>query len=168
MNCSEFNATILTPALTFIRANLKTIPPSVEEHTMLLAIAGQESNWSARRQANNGPAVSYWQFERGGGIVGLMRDDETSRSVASLCGMAGVPFQSTAIWRFMATPEGDNFSAAMARLLLWTDPMPLPKMEDDGWRYYLRLWRPGKPDQSRFRGAYQQAAAEVGKKGAGA
>lgn len=127
---------------------------------MLLAIAGQESNWTDRVQANNGPAHSFWQFERGG-ILGLMRDDETSRSVSVLCGMAGVAVQSTAIWRFMGEEEGDNFSAAMARLLLWSDPMPLAKTEDVAWEYYLRLWRPGKPDRARWASVYPQAVAAI-------
>lgn len=111
--CAYFNTQTLVPALAFIRANLKAIPASIEEHTMLLAIAGVESAWTALRQANNGPASSFWQFERGG-ILGLMRDDETSRQVAVLCGISGIALQSAAIWNFMGSPQGTNFSAAMA------------------------------------------------------
>lgn len=160
MSAPTFNATTLIPALAFIRRNLPSIPASVEEHTMLLAIAGQESNWTDRRQANSGPASSFWQFERGG-ILGVMRDDETSKSVAVLCGMAGIAFQSTVIWRLMGTPEGDNFSAAMARLLLWSDPMPLPKGEADSYLYYLGLWRPGAPSRERWAAVYPQAVEAI-------
>lgn len=127
---------------------------------MLLAIAGVESAWTALRQANNGPASSFWQFERGG-ILGLMRDDETSRQVAVLCGISGIALQSTAIWQFMCTAEGANFSAAMARLLLWSDPMPLPKTESDSFNYYERNWRPGAPSYSRWHLVYLQAVAAI-------
>lgn len=160
MDCATFNTQILVPALAFIRGNLKNIPASVEEHTMLLAIAGVESAWSQRTQQPVAYAHSFYQFERGG-VLGLMRDDETSKQVAVLCGMASVPFQSTAIWNYMAKPEADNFSAAMARLLLWTDPRPLPKNEVDGYQCYLRLWRPGAPYKDRWLSVYGQAVAAI-------
>lgn len=158
--CIDFDTQTLVPALAFIRVNLKAIPPSIEEHTTLLAIAGQESGWSHRTQQPVAYAHSFWQFERGG-ILGLMRDDETSKQVVVLCGMAGVPFQSTAIWNYMAKSEADNFSAAMSRLLLWTDPSPLPKTMDDGFDYYVRNWRPGKPSETRWAAVYQQAVAAI-------
>lgn len=158
--CADFNTQILVPALAFIRANLKAIPASVEEHTMLLAIAGVESAWSQRTQQPVAYAHSFWQWERGG-VLGLMRDDETSKQVAVLCGMAGVPFQSTGIWNYMAKPEADNFSAAMSRLLLWTDPSPLPKTMDDGFDYYVRNWRPGKPYEPRWAAVWSQAVAAI-------
>ena len=160
MTANEFYNAVLTPGLAFIRKSIPHIPASTEEQVMLMAIAGQESNWTDRRQAHNGPASSFWQFERTG-ILGLMRDDETSKWVAVICGLSGVALQSTAIWRFMGTPEGDTFSCAMGRLLLWTDPMRLPKNEQDAWLGYYRLWRPGAPDRARWAVRYPEAVAAV-------
>ena len=41
----------------------------------------------------------------------------------------------------------DVLAAGIARLLLWTDPAPLPELGDvdAGWNYYDRNWRPGAP-----------------------
>ena len=47
-----------------------------------------------------------------------------------------------------AITHNDILAAVCARLLLWTDPHPLPTIEDGpeaGWAYYVRNWRPGKP-----------------------
>lgn len=60
---------------------------------------------------------------------------------------AGVPFDEEAIWRHFATIEGDELAAAFVRLLLLTDPQPLPAAapasEQAAFEYYLRNWRPG-------------------------
>jgi hypothetical protein len=55
------------------------------------------------------------------------------------------------------------FAATMARLLLFTDAEPLPRLGDaDGsWNYYLRNWRPGKPHPKTWRALYDAATASV-------
>ena len=51
--------------------------------------------------------------------------------------------------------------AGAKRLLLLTDPKPLPVIGDtDGsWEYYLRNWRPGKPHRHTWDDLYGKAFA---------
>ena len=54
-------------------------------------------------------------------------------------------------------------AAGFARLLLWTDPRPLPAIGDvkAAWQYYLRNWRPGKPHEKTWAPLYAEAMEEV-------
>lgn len=109
---------------------------------LAMAIAGQESNWQYRRQIG-GPARSFWQFEQGGGVAGLLH--VTSSKLQAVCVALDVPFNSHDIFEAMAW--NDTLACCMARLLLWSDPRPLPSVRDAsaGWGYYLANWRPGLP-----------------------
>jgi hypothetical protein len=80
--------------------------------------------------------------------------------VFELCGKLGIPYGSNAIFNALLTD--DVLGAALARLLLWTDPRPLPAIGDKtgAWDLYERTWRPGKPAYSRWGDAYD-AAVEV-------
>lgn len=151
MNAKDFDAQILIPALTYIRRNLPGIPASTSEHFMLLAIAGQEGAWKYRTQQPVAYAHSFWQFERGG-IRALMLDDVTNAKARAICMVENITFSSVEIWKAMALEAHDGFSAAMARLLLWSDAHALPDPEDDDatFDYYKRNWRPGKPDDIRW------------------
>ena len=113
----------------------------------LLAVALQESRLEHRYQLGSpsypGPARGWWQFEEGGGVKGVMRHPASSERAASLCTYYGVEWAPTPIWRAL---EGhDGLATGFARLLLLTDPKPIPSSQDDGWACYLRVWRPGKP-----------------------
>jgi hypothetical protein len=123
------------------------ITPSFDAERMLLAIAGQESNMDHRYQISRGmsagPARGWWQFERGGGVVGVMRHPASRDRAAAVCRELEVEFDDHPIWRAL---EGhDALATAFARLLLWTDPRHLPITERAGWDYYIDNWRPGKP-----------------------
>ena len=57
----------------------------------------------------------------------------------------------------------DMLAAAMARLLLWTDPAPLPQVGDieGSWNYYARLWKPGLPHPDKWPALYGTAVGLV-------
>lgn len=127
---------------------------------MLLAIAGQEAGWTARRQMGGGPARGLWQFERGGGVVGVLSHPASQHHAARLCAARGVMPVAPEVWVAL---EGDDILAAgIARLLLLTDPAPLPEDEAAGWAVYLRCWRPGKPHPDRWPRCWQTAREVIG------
>ena len=70
--------------------NIIGIKPSKEAAVMLLAIGLQESRFIDRRQLvgkppePTGPAKSFWQGERGGGMVQGVRMHEATRDKAKL------------------------------------------------------------------------------------
>jgi hypothetical protein len=109
---------------------------------LIMAIAGEEDDWAARRQIG-GPARSLWQFEKGGGVAELF--GSTPRQLKAVCDYLIIPYNETDVFEAMAW--NDTFGACMARLLLWQDPAPLPPVGDvqGGWDYYFRNWRPGAP-----------------------
>ena len=130
--------------------NIIGIKPSKEASVMLLAIGLQESRFIDRRQLvgkppePTGPAKSFWQGERGGGMVQGVRMHEATRDKAKLLYKArGVQPNNQAIWD--AIENDDVLAAGLARLLLWSDPKALPKLGDveAAWQLYLRTWRPG-------------------------
>lgn len=112
---------------------------------MLYAIGLQESGFRTRRQYNNGPAAGLWQFEKEGGVNGVLRHHSTADIAASFCMLRGVTPDIFSVWD--ALQSDDVLAAGFARLLLWTDPKPLPDVgyAEGAWQYYLRCWRPGYP-----------------------
>lgn len=125
---------------------------------LVMAIAGQESLWKYRRQVG-GPARSYWQFERGGGVAGLLSMPSTK--IDKVCDALDIPVNSADIFEAMAW--NDTLACCMARLLLWTDPRPLPELgyQNEAWHYYLDLWRPGMPHPETWPARYSTAMALV-------
>jgi hypothetical protein len=123
---------------------------SKEARVMILAIALQESNLEHRRQLvgkppkPTGPAKSFLQGEQGGGMVaGVRTHPATKKHAAKLYDERGVPASNSAIWN--AIENDDVLAAGLGRLLLYSDPAPLPKLGkvEEAWNYYLRTWRPG-------------------------
>lgn len=114
---------------------------------MLHAIGLQESRFEHRAQVLNGggkgPARGFWQFERGGGVKGVMNHPASQSHAKKVCAERGVPFAQMSIWT--ALESDDILACAFARLLLLTDPKPLPAIDDaeGAWEYYVRNWRPG-------------------------
>lgn len=112
----------------------------------LLAIGLQESGFAARQQ-KGGPARSYWQFEQGGGIHGVLTHPVSKPYARAVCGLRSVaPVESDVYAAFLSD---DQLACAFARLLLWTDPEPLPQVGDEqaAWALYHRAWRPGAFDR---------------------
>ena len=137
---------------------------SPELRVMLLAIGLQESGLTARAQVLNGggkgPARGLWQFERGG-VRGVYLHRASNELLRVLCRARDVNFDVPQIWAMLE--YDDVLACGVARLLLWTDPRPLPAVDDEGgaWDYYLRNWRPGKPHHDRWVGAHAAARKQV-------
>jgi len=137
---------------------------------MVYAIGFQESEFEFRRQMGNGPAMGFWQFERGGGVVGVMTHSASKGFMHSICAERGVAFDKMAIWQ--AIQFDDMLAAVAARLLLYTDPRPLPSEyasidpadpeASQSWQYYERNWRPGKPHSKKWPASMAKALREMG------
>lgn len=133
---------------------------SREAEVMLLAIGLQESRLTHRRQIG-GPARGLWQFERGGGVAGVLRHPVSRDHAVRVCdarGVAPVPEQV-----YQRLEHDDVLAAGLARLLLFTDPAKLPGLGDEegAWQLYLRTWRPGKPHRHTWDALYAQALEAV-------
>ena len=128
---------------------------------MILAIGGQESRFETRKQLGNGPARSYWQFEQAGGVKGVINHAATAELANKVCSLRGVACTPADVWRAMETD--DVLGAAFTRLLLWTDPKPLPQLgnQESAWDLYKRTWRPGKPHPDTWPEMYASAMHEL-------
>ena len=145
------DAKIVAPAL----ALLPRAMGSPEARVMLIAISLQESRLDARCQLLNGggrgPARGLWQFERGtmaskGGVWGVFLHPASRYWLSKLCDARNVEFDPSAIYENLEFD--DVLAAGVARLLLFTDPLSLPRVSDEAgaWELYAkRTWRPGKP-----------------------
>ncbi|MDP3978318.1 MAG: hypothetical protein Q8P85_10060 [Pseudomonas sp.] len=157
MTLSEIRRSAIEPALLLLPARMT----SPQAEVMLLAIGLQESRFTHRRQVK-GPARSYWQAERGGGMVhGVLRHPLTRDIAVTVCDARDVQPVNEAV--HVAIEHDDVLAAALARLLLWTDPFALPELGDEhgAWDLYLRTWRPGKPHRQTWDALYAQALAAV-------
>ena len=146
-----------------IAAALSLLPDrltSPEAEVQLLAIGLQESRFEHRHQIG-GPAHGFWQFERGGAVAGVLTHAASRDLAKGLCAARGVAPTSAAV--FDALEHDDILAAGFARLLLWTDPRPLPRIGEvqAAWDYYIRNWRPGKPHPKTWAPLYAQAMEEV-------
>lgn len=160
MNIPPVAFSSVAAALALLPAQM-TSPPAL---VMLYAIGLQESRFRDRRQQGNGPARGFWQFERGGGVVGVHTHAASRYWAASVCMARDVPFKVASI--YPALEHDDILAAACARLLLFTDPKKLPALGDEkgAWALYLRTWRPGKPHPKTWPECYAlalDAVAEV-------
>lgn len=158
MKLKEIVAGAINPALSLLPAKMNTPAARVQ----MLAIGLQESRFQYRRQLGNGPARGLWQFERGGGVRGVLTHPGSREHAYRICGLRGVEPVAAAV--HPALEFDDVLAAAFARLLMWTDAWRLPAVGDaqGGWDMYIRTWRPGKPHPQTWDGLYAQAVAEVG------
>ncbi|MCR8961129.1 hypothetical protein M0765_026395 [Variovorax sp. S2] len=157
MTLDEITRTAIEPALHWLPRKMNTIEALVE----MLTIGLQESRFEHRYQVLNdpnkkGPARSFWQGEQGGGMVAGVMSHPASKDLArAACTAHSVAFTTRAVWEAIET--NDVLAAILARLLLWTEPGPLPRVTDasGAWALYLRGWRPGAYD----RGSADERAA---------
>lgn len=154
MNCADFHTRIQSPAQAFA-ATLLPAFANPSANLLLLAIAGQESGWTERRQIAGGPARGFWQTEPNG-VLALLQNPQTQRYAINAARAQSVGIDRASI--YIAIEHNDPLAFACARLLLWADPHPLPEGEEAGWETYLRCWRPGRPDRDRWAAVYPQAA----------
>jgi hypothetical protein len=159
MTTQRYIVDVVELALTFLPPKMTSANAKAELYT----IGYQESEFEHRVQIGNGPARGFWQNERTGGVRGIMNHAAVRDLTKKLCVDRDCNFDSYAIWNRMA--EDDVFAAACARLLLWTDPKPLPSAYDcaelpeniasvaeqtESWKLYARVWRPGKPHPKKW------------------
>jgi hypothetical protein len=138
------------------------LPPQMDTpaaRVMLLAIGLQESRFEHRRQLGGGPARGFWQFEKGGGVAGVLAHPASRGRATAVCMALCYPDSVPVVYDALA--DNDVLAAAFARLLLWTLPAPLATTAGDGWRQYLEAWRPGMPRPATWAASYQTAAAAV-------
>ena len=90
-----------------------------------------------------GPARSLWQMEIGGGVNGVLSHHNTGPLIIPICHRLELNATPRDCWA--AIEQNDVLAACFARLLLWSDPKPLPKITDaeGAFDLYLRTWRPG-------------------------
>jgi len=147
----------IEPALALLPSKMDTAAARV----MLLAIGLQESRFLHRRQLGDGPARGLWQFERGGGVRGVLTHPASREYAYRICKVRDVEPIAAAVHPALETD--DVLAATFARLLMWTDAWSLPPMGDalGGWGLYTRTWRPGKPHPQTWAALYGQSVAEV-------
>lgn len=146
----------IVPALERLPSRMDTPAARI----LLLAIGLQESRFLHRRQIG-GPARGWWQFERGGGVRGVLTHPASRDHAYRICHARGVePIAATV---HAALEFDDELAAVFARLLMWTDAWRLPAAGDvpGGWDFYIRTWRPGKPHPETWPALYAQADAVV-------
>ncbi|WP_434213380.1 hypothetical protein [[Pseudomonas] boreopolis] len=127
---------------------------------LLMAIGLQESGFRVRRQ-RGGPARGLWQFERDGGVRGVLRHPSSRGLARQFCAEAGVAADAQDCYDALAA--NDVLACQFARLLLYTDPAPLPRLgaSQQAWEYYLRNWRPGRPRPDSWPDHYARARAAL-------
>jgi hypothetical protein len=131
---------VIPAAFKLLPDNMNTIAAKA----MLLAIGLQESGFKYRRQIG-GPARSFWQFERAGGVAGVLTHRASKPHITPILRAMGYDFRATTSHN--AIEHNDVLACAFARLLLWTSPRGLPISSDaaGGWAMYIECWRPGEP-----------------------
>jgi len=149
-------ARVVGPGLALLPSTMD----SERARVLLLAIGLQESRLEHRRQIG-GPARGLWQFERAGGVQGVLRHEATAQLAAEVCRARGVAPDVSVVYGQLE--HDDLLACAFARLLLWTDPQPLPALgySAAAWQYYLRTWRPGKPHRETWDRLYRKALEVV-------
>lgn len=153
-----FASDVLSPALALLPKALDSRAARV----LVTAICLQESGLATRRQYGDGPARGLAQFELGsklshGGVWGVYLHRASSELLRLLCRDRDCNFDPFAIWAQLE--HDDVLAAGVARLMLLTNPAPLPDVgqEQGAWDYYVNTWRPGKPRPQDWPGNYSKA-----------
>jgi len=163
MTPNRLYQTAIRPALEELA--LLGIPNTPQAARFLLAIALQESGLRNRRQVSadgteNGPAASFWQFEKGGGCKGVLSHRASGPIMLRICEGFNITPEAQILWEAMRYQ--DVVAAAAARLLIYTLPSGLPQTSEQGWSQYLSAWRPGKPKPDTWAANWALASATIG------
>lgn len=165
MQPPDFLYTIVDPGLNLI-SELGGPKPTDDVRRFLLAVAMQESGRALEARYQNspgpvpGPARGFWQFERTGGVHGVLTHGASKSLAKQLCEACAVHSDTSAVWRAL---EGhDLLATGFARLLLFTDTHPVPTTEEAAWDCYCnRLWRPGAPHPETWHENWEAAGSTV-------
>ena len=152
MKLSDVLQLVVLPGLALLPKKM-TSPEAI---AALLAIGLQESRFTHRRQIG-GPARGFYQFERGGGVSGVLRHSSTREIVCNVLDL--LQYDHNIATSYTAIEHNDALATVFARLLLWTLPGKLPRENDadEAWKQYLEAWRPGKPHRDTGDDFYRQA-----------
>jgi hypothetical protein len=141
----------ITPAMALLPVGMD----SPRARVQMLCIGLQESGLTHRVQIGGGPARGLLQFERGGGVRGVLTNHSTINPSSRVCAARKVAPTMQKVWEALETD--DVLAFAFGRLLLWTDPYKLPSDAKGGWDLYVRTWRPGKPHADTWQAFYKRA-----------
>ena len=128
---------------------------------MMLAIAGQESQWQNIQQIG-GAARGFTQFELAG-FEAVFNFDAPNGPVHQMavfaCDLAGLAPTAQAVYDVIL--DYPHLQMAFTRLLLWANRAPLPALGDvlGSFAYYVASWGPGLPAWSRWPTNYAAALA---------
>jgi len=171
MEPKRFFRTIVQPTLAMMEAHPAIrIPVTPKGNVLVMTCAGQESLWKSRRQIRIGQyhpqsvgARSYWQMESTWGGPVAINDviQDTPRQLFAICEDLEIPTDELSLYE--ACAWNDTLACALARLLLWSDPAPLPEVGDKqgSWDYYRRNWKPGVPHPSTWSARYDASLAAM-------
>lgn len=153
MSAFDYVGHVVIPAI------YSELPPNMNTpaaKAMMLAIGLQESRFEHRVQIN-GPARGFWQFERGGGVHGVLTHKASRPYIEAI--LPTLCYKPEAYECHEAIKHNDYLAAVFARLLLWTLPGALPARNNPagGWSQYLSAWRPGKPHRDTWDEFYETA-----------
>ena len=130
---------------TDIAAGLALLPSKMASlgAAVLLYATSRQENPQRLPQQVGGPAVGDYQFEKGGGVKGVITHASVAHHTQNVCAARKVAFDAGSIYQALKTDA--ILAAALARLLYYTDPKSMPYAGDElaAWQLYLRTWRPG-------------------------
>lgn len=159
MNLQDALNIVIVPGLKLLHPNMDSRPA----RAMLLTIGQQEGDrFTARRQYQDGPARSFYQFERGGGVAGVLQHRATKNIISNVLDRLQYNDHSPE-YCHAAIEHNDALATVFARLLLYTLPAELPERGEHmySWSQYLSAWRPGHPRRDKWDEYYDLAWAAV-------
>ena len=164
MDASLLLRTVIEPTLEWLLPEMD----SPEARRMLIAIAGQESGFTSRKQIAAykdgepiwGPARGWWGFEVP--IIGGLKSHHATKAAYARVMEALEYDPETPIGQVqMILTDNDLLACALARLNLRWYPHALVADEGGAWDQYLAIWRPGKPHPHRWPGNWSMASEVV-------
>lgn len=157
MNKEQFiHQYVILPALNLLGDKYN----STDAQRLLIAIGLQESRLTYRKQIG-GPANGYWQFERGGGVKGVLTHKSTKNKIVEVCELLGYRTDIDVVYEKIV--DNDLLACVLARLLLYTASGAIPSTEKEAWQYYVNTWRPGKPHPETWSEMWKRAQEVVDK-----
>ena len=144
---------LITPALAILPSAMGRMRPQVDVQLLSTNLQESPNQDQCQITANKnlcGPARGIWQFEKNGGVKGVLAHRSTKDAAVSAMKALGLnmdgnlEFQVAAVYEELRN-KNDVVDAVFARLLYWSDALPLPKLGDAEGSHlcYLRNWRPG-------------------------